>query len=42
MPQHYTGWFIAVFAMVTAFVFLARGVTQIFAPHKIPGKELPE
>lgn len=42
MPQHYTGWFIAAFAMLTALVFLARGITQIFAPHKIPGKEAPE
>lgn len=42
MPQHYTGWFIAAFAFLTAIVFLARGVTQIIAPHRIPGKEAPK
>ncbi len=42
LPQFYIGWFIAAFAFLTAFVFLARGLTQIFAPHRMPGKELPE
>ncbi|MCV6591915.1 MAG: TRAP transporter small permease [Silicimonas sp.] len=39
LPQFYIGWFIAAFAFLTALVFLLRGVTQIVAPHKLPGKE---
>ena len=35
MPQHYTGWFIAAFAFVTAIVFIIRGLTRIFAPEKL-------
>ena len=39
MPQHYAGWFIAAFAMLTAIVFILRGLTQIFAPEKLrPGE----
>ena len=38
LPQFYIGWFIAAFAFLTAFVFLARGLTLIFAPHRIPRK----
>ncbi len=37
-PQHVTGWFIAVFTFITAFVFLARGLVRIFAPGKVPTK----
>jgi len=37
-PQHVTGWFIAFFTFVTALVFLARGLVQIFAPGKVPTK----
>lgn len=39
LPQFYIGWFISAFAFLTALVFLVRGVTQIIAPHKLPGKE---
>lgn len=34
-PQHLIGWFIAAFTLVTALVFIARGVVRIFAPHKL-------
>ena len=37
-PQHIPGWFIAFFTLITALVFLARGVTRIVAPHKVPSK----
>jgi len=37
-PQHFTGWFIAAFTLLTALVFLARGVIRIFAPDKVPTK----
>lgn len=33
LPQHYIGWFIAVFSTITALTFIARGVARIFAPH---------
>ena len=39
MPQHYAGWFISLFAFITALVFIARGLTQIFAPHLLPEKD---
>ena len=42
MPQHYTGWFIATFATITALVFLARGVLRIVAPNKIHGRDQAE
>ena len=35
-PQHIPGWFIAFFTLVTALVFIARGLTRMFAPHKVP------
>lgn len=38
LPQHYTGWFIAFFTLITALVFLARGITRIVAPGKVPTK----
>ena len=38
LPQHLTGWFIALFTLLTALVFLARGITRIFAPGKVPTK----
>ena len=38
LPQHYTGWFIAFFTLLTALVFLARGLTRMFAPDKVPAK----
>ena len=37
MPQHYVGWFIAAFAVITALTFIARGLARIFAPHRVPG-----
>ena len=39
MPQHYAGWFIAAFAFLTAIVFILRGLTRLFAPHRLPEKE---
>ncbi len=38
LPQHFTGWFIAFFTLITALVFLARGITRIVAPGKVPTK----
>jgi TRAP-type C4-dicarboxylate transport system permease small subunit len=35
-PQHIIGWFIAFFAFATAIVFVARGLTRLFAPSKVP------
>ncbi|MEL7117486.1 MAG: TRAP transporter small permease subunit [Pseudomonadota bacterium] len=35
-PQHLIGWFISAFAFLTAIVFILRGLTRIFAPHKLP------
>ncbi len=36
-PQFLIGWFIAVFSLLTAAVFVARGLTRIFAPSRLPG-----
>ena len=33
IPQFYIGWFIAVFAYVTAVVLIGRGFVLVFAPH---------
>jgi TRAP-type C4-dicarboxylate transport system permease small subunit len=35
-PQHLIGWFIAFFTMVTAVVFVARGLARLFFPSKVP------
>lgn len=35
-PQYLPGWFIAFFTLATAIVFLARGVTRIVAPARVP------
>jgi TRAP-type transport system small permease protein len=35
-PQFYIGWFIAFFTFLTALVLIARGLTRIFAPSRIP------
>ena len=35
-PQYLPGWFIAFFTLVTAIVFLARGITRIIAPSRVP------
>jgi len=35
-PQFVIGWFIAFFAFATAIVFVARGLTRLFAPSKVP------
>ena len=35
-PQHLIGWFIAFFTMVTAVVFVARGLARIFFASKVP------
>lgn len=35
-PQYIPGWFIAFFTFVTAVVLVARGITRIIAPHKVP------
>ena len=37
-PQYLPGWFIAFFTLVTALVFLARGITRIVAPTRVPTK----
>ena len=34
-PQFVIGWFIAFFTFVTAVVFVARGLTRLFAPSKL-------
>ena len=36
-PQFLIGWFIAFFAFATALTFIARGLTRLFAPTKVPG-----
>lgn len=35
-PQHYVGWFIALFTAIAAVTLLARGVLRIVAPGKVP------
>ncbi|RMD92087.1 MAG: TRAP transporter small permease [Alphaproteobacteria bacterium] len=35
-PKFITGWFIAAFCLVTAAVFIARGVMRVIAPSKVP------
>lgn len=35
-PQHIPGWFIAFFTLITALVFLTRGIVRLIAPHKVP------
>lgn len=35
LPQHYAGWFIAAFTLLTALTLLARGITRIVAPSKV-------
>lgn len=42
MPQHYAGWFIALFAAITGLVFIARGITRIVAPDRLPTGAKPE
>lgn len=34
-PQYLIGWFIALFTLFTAVVFVARGLTRLFAPEKL-------
>ena len=34
-PQYLIGWFIAAFTLVTAIVFLARGIVRIVAPSRL-------
>lgn len=34
-PQYIIGWFISVFAFLTAIVFVLRGLTRIFFPEKV-------
>jgi TRAP-type C4-dicarboxylate transport system permease small subunit len=36
LPQHYIGWFIALFTFVTALTFLARATLLIFTSAKGP------
>lgn len=35
-PQYLPGWFIAIFTLLTAVVLIARAITLIIAPHKVP------
>lgn len=34
LPQHYVGWFISVFTLVTAITFIVRAVTRVISPTK--------
>lgn len=34
-PQYLIGWFIALFTLLTALAFIARGVFRVFAPEKV-------
>lgn len=34
-PQYIPGWFIAFFTLITALVFLARGITRMIDPSKV-------
>lgn len=34
-PQHLIGWFIAAFTLITALVFILRGLLRIFAPERL-------
>jgi hypothetical protein len=36
LPQHYIGWFIAVFTFLTALTFLARAILLILSAVKGP------
>ncbi|MDT2079049.1 MAG: TRAP transporter small permease subunit, partial [Planktomarina sp.] len=36
LPQHYIGWFIALFTFITALTFLARAALLIFTSVKVP------
>ena len=36
MPQHYVGWFIALFTLITALTFIARGLVRLFFPARVP------
>ncbi len=36
-PQFVIGWFIAAFTFLTAVIFVARGLTRMFAPSKLSG-----
>ncbi len=36
-PQFVIGWFIAAFTFLTAVIFVARGLTRMFAPSKLLG-----
>ena len=35
LPQHYVGWFIALFSGFTAVALIARSLTRLFAPQRI-------
>ncbi len=35
-PQYVIGWFIAAFTLLTATVFIARGLMRVFARSKVP------
>lgn len=35
MPQHYVGWFIAIFTFATALTFIARAIARIVSPAKV-------
>lgn len=35
LPQHYAGWFIAVFTFATAITFTARAIARIISPTKV-------
>ena len=37
-PQYIIGWFIAFFTVLTAAVFILRGLTRLFAPARLPAK----
>jgi len=36
-PQFLIGWFIAIFSLLTAIAFVARGLTRLFAASRMPG-----
>lgn len=36
-PQHFAGWFIAIFAAATSLAFFARAFARMFFPAKVPG-----
>jgi TRAP-type C4-dicarboxylate transport system permease small subunit len=36
LPQHYIGWFIAFFTLITALTLIARAIVRVIAPSKVP------